>query len=243
LILSRSCATGIFLTTVAMANGITLRITQVRQYETTRKAAAHCHPCKSMLDSQTFLETMRPPRKAKKLNPEELWEYALRVLHVRAYSARELERKLRLRSESAAATADVMRKLGEYSLLDDKRFAEGYAQSRLEGQGLGATRVLRDLRARSVPADVANVAVGQVYAETNEGELIQQYLERKFRGKNLPEYLAEEKHLASAFRRLRTAGFSAGGSIKALKQFAAKASELDEMDEDEAAEPVAGIDD
>jgi len=186
---------------------------------------------------------MRPPRKAKKLNSAELWEYALRILHVRAYSARELERKLRLRSESPAATADVMTKLREYSLLDDKRFAEVYAQSRLESQGLGANRVLRDLRARSVPADVANVAVGDVYAETNEQELIQKYLERKFRGKNLPEYLSEEKHLASAFRRLRTAGFSSGASIKALRRFADKASELDDMDEDEGAEPSASPED
>lgn len=167
------------------------------------------------------------------------------MLHVRAYSARELERKLRLRSESQEATAEVMGKLREYSLLDDKRFAEIYAQSRLEGQGLGANRVLRDLRARSVPAEVANVAVGQVYAETNEGELIQQYLQRKFRGKNLREYLREEKHLASTFRRLRTAGFSSAASIKALRQFAAKATELEEMDleetdEEETAEPIAG---
>lgn len=183
---------------------------------------------------------MRPPRIPKKLNSAELWEYALRILHVRAYSARELERKLRSRSDSAATTADVMAKLREYSLLDDKRFAEVYAQSRLEGRGLGANRVLRDLRARSVPQDVANVAVGQVYAEINEGELIQQYLERKFRGKNLREYLSEEKHLASAFRRLRTAGFSSGASIKALRQFAAKAGELEEMGEDEGADAIAG---
>jgi regulatory protein len=182
---------------------------------------------------------MRPPRKAKKFNSDELWQYALRILHGRAYSEAELKRKLGLRSESPATTTEVMKKLSEYSLLDDKRFAEIYAQSRLEGQGLGATRVIRDLRARRVPAHVANGAVGQVYAETNERELVQRYLERKFRGKDLREYLSEEKHLASAFRRLRTAGFSSGASINVLRQFADKASELEDIDQDE--EPIPGM--
>jgi len=41
--------------------------------------------------------------------------------------------------------------------------------------------------------------------------------------------------LASAFRKLRGAGFSAGNSIRVLKRYAADAERLEEMDEEEQA--------
>jgi regulatory protein len=63
--------------------------------------------------------------------------------------------------------------------------------------------------------------------------MIEQYLQRKYRGHNLAELLCDEKRLASAFRRLRTAGFSAGGSIKVLKRYAAEAERLEDMDDPE----------
>ena len=67
--------------------------------------------------------------------------------------------------------------------------------------------------------------------------LIQNFLERKYRGKNLGELLAEQKNLASAFRKLRLAGFSSGTSIRALKRYAAEADQLEESVADEE-EPV-----
>lgn len=74
------------------------------------------------------------------------------------------------------------------------------------------------------------------YSGADETALIEQFLQRKFRGKNLGALLQEDKHLASAFRRLRTAGFSAGGSIKVLKRYAAEAERLEEMGEEERPE-------
>ena len=60
--------------------------------------------------------------------------------------------------------------------------------------------------------------------------MIEKFLERKFRGKNLGVLLAEQKYLASAFRRLRGAGFSTGNSIRVLKRYAADAERLEDMD-------------
>ena len=58
--------------------------------------------------------------------------------------------------------------------------------------------------------------------------MIESFLARKYRGKDLGALLSEEKHLASAFRRLRAAGFSTGNSIRVLKRFAAEADRLEE---------------
>src|SRR6266478_1747061 len=79
--------------------------------------------------------------------------------------------------------------------------------------------------------DLRTKGMETTFAETDELELIDAYLGRKFRGKDLPVWLSEEKNLASAFRRLRYAGFSSGNSIRVLKRYAAQADALEEIDE------------
>jgi regulatory protein len=172
------------------------------------------------------------PSNKKKLSSAGLWEYALRSLDRRAFSTAELRKKLALRAEAPAVLNEVIAKLQEYGMLNDRRFAEIYASSRLEGQGLGASRVLRDLRAKRVSPAEAEQAVGTVYARTDEFALACSFLKRKLRGKNLTEYLGEEKHLVSAFRRLRMAGFSSNVSLKALKLYSRSAEEIPELEND-----------
>jgi regulatory protein len=62
--------------------------------------------------------------------------------------------------------------------------------------------------------------------------LIEAFLKRKYRGKDLGPLLKEEKNLASAFRRLRYAGFSSSESIRVLKRYASRAEELELMEEE-----------
>lgn len=171
-------------------------------------------------------------RKPKTLNAEELWEYALRVLATRAHSEGELRQKLARRAEAAADIRATMSRLREYGLADDRKFSETFAVGRLQNQGFGQQRVLRDLRAKRVEGQVAEQAVSQAFAGVDEQQLAAAFLERRYRGKNLPEFLAEEKNLASAYRRLRTAGFSSSSSFSVLKRYA-KAAEIDEVFEEE----------
>ena len=58
--------------------------------------------------------------------------------------------------------------------------------------------------------------------------MIEAFLKRKYRGKDLGALLQEQKELASAFRKLRGAGFSTGNSIRVLKRYAAEAERLEE---------------
>ena len=166
-----------------------------------------------------------------RLDEAKLLDYALKSLSHRAHSEKELRIRLARRADSHATVDAVVAKLHEYGYVDDARFAEGYAAARLETRGHGKMRVLRDLRARSVGATQAQKAVDAVFAETNEVELIEQYLARKYRGKVLPEFLADAKNLAAAYRRLRVAGFSSGQSIKVLKKHSERAEELEDGDE------------
>jgi regulatory protein len=172
---------------------------------------------------------MRQPRQ---LDPDALLEYALRALAVRAHTVGELREKLRRRARDEAHIAPVLARLKEYGYLDDSRFAEAYSASRLENEGLGRARVLNDLRKRRVAPAVAEKAVSQTYQDADEPALIEAFLRRKFRATALDQYLAEPKHLAAAWRRLRHAGFSAGNSLAVLKRFAQEPELLDSLTDD-----------
>ena len=68
-------------------------------------------------------------------------------------------------------------------------------------------------------------------------EIIEEFLRRKYRGKQLGAFFGEAKNLAAAFRRLRYAGFSAGQSIRVLKRFASQPEAAEVLDTLESEEP------
>jgi regulatory protein len=171
-------------------------------------------------------------RKPKLLDREQLTNYAVRALGGRAHSAGELREKLSRRAASAEDVDVVLAKLREIGYLNDQRFAENFASARLENQGFGKMRVLRELRQRRVAPKLAEQVAEQAFQDTNETDLIEAFLKRKYRGKQLGPFLAEEKNLAAAFRRLRYAGFSSGAAIRVLKRYANRAEELEAMEEE-----------
>ncbi len=173
--------------------------------------------------------------KPKMLDSAALWEYALRVLGQRAHSAGELKQKLSKRAESAADVTAVLKKLGDYGLADDTKFSEAFAASRLQDRGLGRFRVLRDLRAKRVSGKIAQNAVDKAFAGTDETELIERFLARKYRGKRLDEFLKEQKNIASVYRRLRTAGFSSGNSLAMLKRYAQQVEDWSGLENEDVA--------
>jgi len=130
--------------------------------------------------------------------------------------------------------------LREYGYLNDRRFAESYAGFRLENQGLGKSRVLRDLRLRKVSSGLAEGAVKRIYQDVDEMELIENFIRRRFRPKiPLPEALQDPTQLASAYRKLIRAGFSSSNVIQALKRISKTHDLLDSFEPPE--EPETGF--
>jgi regulatory protein len=172
-------------------------------------------------------------RQPQPLDRDKLLNVALRALGGRAHSSGELREKLRRRAQTDEDVDAVLVKLKESGYLNDRRFAENYAAARLQNQGLGKIRVLRDLRQRRVAPKLAEQVTEKTYEQTDEAHLIEEFLRRKFRGKDLGVFLSEEKNLAGAFRRLRYAGFSAGQSIRVLKRFASQPEILDALESEE----------
>src|SRR5258708_13584839 len=124
-------------------------------------------------------------RTPKQLDAHGLMSYAAQALSARALTISELREKLKRR---AAEPADVDKVLGgvkESGYLNDQRFGEYYAGWRRDDGGFGKTRVLRDLMARRVAPAVAKRASEKAFEGTDEIAMIEKFLERKYRGKDL----------------------------------------------------------
>ncbi len=167
----------------------------------------------------------------KPLDLDGLTAYAARVLSGRAQTISELREKLKRRAARPDEVNDVLARLKQLGLLNDKRFADSYANWRRENQGFGKARVLRDLLKRRVAPAVARQAAESAYEQADETALIENFLARKYRGRDLGAMLGDQKQLASAYRKLRLAGFSAGNSIRVLKRYAAEAERLEELED------------
>ena len=170
---------------------------------------------------------MMEERKKRPLEGEALWGYALKVLGGRAHSAGELREKLRRRAARVGEVDEVLARLKDRGYLNDQRFAENFAASRLANDKLGRTRVIQDLRQRRVAPALAERAARQVYQDVNEEALIEQWIRRKYRLAPREHLFEADKDLASAYRRLLRAGFRTGDIVRVLKRFAKNPDLLD----------------
>jgi regulatory protein len=184
-----------------------------------------------------MLKPVRERKPPAKLGYDALREYAMRALAQRALSAGELRQRLLRRAEVLNNVDLLIEDFRANGYLNDERLASSFATSRLDNQGFGKMRVVRDLRARRVAGSVAERAAAEVYREVDENALIDQYLRRKYRSANLAEELKDPRKLASAYRRLRLAGFRSGPAIQALKRYAAEAEQLEGMPEEDQEPP------
>jgi len=153
----------------------------------------------------------------KTYDQEALYEYAVGALARKMRSVAELKRLLRQRlpeGESEAMVEAVIAQLKDQKYLNDSNYAAAYSSFRKENQKFGRLRVVSDLKARGVHADVITKAVSAAYAGANEEKLAREYLRRKRIKKP-----ANAKEAARIFRSLMRAGYTSRTIIRILKQW------------------------
>ena len=174
-------------------------------------------------------------RKPRRLDSAGLWNYALKTLSGRAYSTGELRERLARRALAPGDVEGILARLKDHGYLNDRRYAETYAASRLANEKLGGARVARDLRQHRVAPTLAETTVREVYRDVDEMALIEDWIRRKYRLAPRDGLFQEDKDLASAYRRLLRAGFRTGEILKALKRFARNPDLLDGFEPHEEA--------
>jgi regulatory protein len=96
------------------------------------------------------------------LTPPTAYNYALNLLSARPYSTSALYRKLIQEKYSAADAEDAIRRLVDNGLLNDAKYAEQYARSKILSTGSSKRRLQQDLYRKGIKGDVATAAIANV---------------------------------------------------------------------------------
>ena len=96
------------------------------------------------------------------MTPPSAYNYALNLLSARPYATRALHRKLIQKQYSAADADDAIRRLVDNGLLDDAKYAEQYARSKMLSTGTSKRRVQQDLYRKGITGDLATNAIAKV---------------------------------------------------------------------------------
>jgi regulatory protein len=157
-------------------------------------------------------------RTRKVYDEQMLYEYAVGALGRRMRTVAEMKRlmrnKVREQPHAELLVDVVIARLKEQKYLNDTSYAENYARFRKENEKFGRRRVVQDLKAKGVHAEVIDKTVGPAYEDVNEEQLARQYLVRKRLRKP-----ANQKQAARVFRSMVRAGFSTRTIFRILKQW------------------------
>ena len=96
------------------------------------------------------------------MTPPSAYNYALNLLSARPYATRALHRKLIQKQYSAADADDAIRRLVDNGLLNDAKYAEQYARSKIVMTGASKRRLQQDLFRKGIKGDVATTAIASV---------------------------------------------------------------------------------
>ena len=95
------------------------------------------------------------------------YNYALNLLAARPYTTRSLHRKLIQREYEAADADEAIRRLVANGLLDDAKYAEQYARSKMTMTGASKRRLQQDLFRKGIKPQLANDAIDAVIEQEN----------------------------------------------------------------------------
>jgi regulatory protein len=159
----------------------------------------------------------------RKLSTEtDLYTAAVNSLARRAYSVYEMRTYLERRAEDRDVVKSVLERLKQLNYLDDARYARQFVRMHTELRKQGAFRIARDLRARGVPDRHIEAALAERSPESSESALVRARLERRIKLLRGP---LDERRVASLYRSLLRAGFSADTIRRELSALAKRAVE------------------
>ena len=100
------------------------------------------------------------------------YDYALNLLASRAYTVRNMRRKLTQKGYEPAEVSATLERLIASGLLDDARYAAEFARQRLVVGGASVRRVEQQLGAKGISRDLAKAAAAQVVSEEGVDTLV-----------------------------------------------------------------------
>ena len=96
------------------------------------------------------------------MNRPTAYNYALNLLGARAYSTSALRKKLIQKEYEPADADNAIGRLVDNGLLDDRKYAEQFARSKIVTAGASKRRVQQDLYRKGIKGELATNAIAAV---------------------------------------------------------------------------------
>jgi regulatory protein len=142
-------------------------------------------------------------------SPLRACQYALRLLTARDYTEARLREKLRGRDFDEQDVASALERMVSDGWVNDRRFAERFAESSLAAGRYYGSRLRQEMRRRGLAPELVSDVLGQLMEERSECEDMRAVFERRFSGFSYAAASDKEKRRAIGFLQRRGFGFSA----------------------------------
>ena len=156
-----------------------------------------------------------PLRSSEPSSPERAYLYALRILTARDYTVARMQEKLRGREFDEADIEAALGRLVTEGWVDDRRFAERFAESAIASSRYYGPRLRQEMRRRGLPPELVSEVLGRVLEEHDEAEEVHAIVERRFSGFSFSTASDREKRRTVGF--LQRRGFSLSAIFRALR--------------------------
>jgi regulatory protein len=156
-----------------------------------------------------------PLRSSEPSTPEQAYLYALRILTARDYTAARLRDKLRGRGYDDTDVEAALGRMVSEGWVDDRRFAERFAESALASGRYYGPRLRQEMRRRGLQPELVSEVLGRVLGERDETEEVRAIVDRRFSGFSFSIASDREKRRTIGF--LQRRGFSLSAIMRALR--------------------------
>ena len=143
------------------------------------------------------------------LPADKVYPYALRLLTGRDYSVARIRQKLASRDVAEQDIEAVILRLQREGWLDDRRYAERFAESALSSGRYYGVRLRLEMRRRGFTPDVVNETLAPLLAESDEISEVRSAAERRYPGFSYSTASDRDKRRLVGFLQRRGFGFSA----------------------------------
>lgn len=142
-------------------------------------------------------------------SPERAWLYALRLLAARDYTLARMREKLNQKQYSREHSEQALSRLVSEGWIDDRRYAERFAETALASGRFYGQRLKMEMRKRGIPDELLNEVVSNALHEHDEDEEVDLALVRRFPVFLFSSATDSEKRRVLGFLQRKGFGFSA----------------------------------
>jgi regulatory protein len=154
-------------------------------------------------------------RSSEPSSPERAYLYALRILTARDYTVARLREKLCGKGFDEADIEAALGRMLSEGWVDDRRFAERFAESALASGRYFGPRLRLEMRRRGLPPELLSEVLGRVLAGRDDAEDVCAIVEHRFSGFSFSTASDREKRRTVGF--LQRRGFSLSAIMRALR--------------------------